>query len=77
MPVLALVSMKNAACSYFSMFCIFSGVVSCYRSALVPTKKNTISSWPCSRTYLCQVRSASNDSSLSSANVKKTPAIPL
>ena len=48
-----------------------------YKSALVPTKKKTISSCPFSLTYLCQTSKAYKDSSSSRANAKNTPDIPL
>lgn len=77
MPVLALVSMKKADYSYFIIFLIFYSDTVISKSALVPTRKKMIYSWPFSRTYFCHALRASNDYSISRAKVKNTPAIPL
>jgi hypothetical protein len=77
MPVFALVSIKKADYNSLIILLIFYPGTVAYKSALVPTKKKTIYSCPCSRTSFCQILRASKDSSLSMAKVRNTAAIPL
>ena len=55
MPVFALVSIKKADYNSLIILLIFYPGTVAYKSALVPTKKKTIYSCPCSRTSFCQI----------------------